>query len=128
MRSLLFFLTITLSAQAAPKKPPACPQSKKDWQVQGPRILLEKALKQSLPIQVTDFSAKLKKKNSDASGSALPFKGAGAELVLVQVRDKETSISLSGVLKCDPQKHVPVLVSLSYVQGKRSGLVKVVSE
>ena len=130
---VLVSVLLVANAQAAPKKPKkteigTCPKNKKEWAAQGPKILVAKALRQSLPIDISSLSASLGKKNG-ASGTATPFGEKNKpELMMVQARDPGNSLFLSGVLKCDPQKHRPALVSLAYVKDGKSGLVKVTEE
>ena len=92
----------------------------------GPKILVEKASRQHAPIELTDFSAKIGGKR--ATVSAFPFHEKKDEFVMVQAKDNETSLFLSGVLKCDNVLHEPVLVSLTYVLGDKSGLVNVITQ
>ena len=119
MRFLLLFLT-TLPAFAA------CPKNKKEWQKLGPKILVEKASRQHGRVEIEDFSAKIGKKG--ATGSAFLYGGKTKELVMVQAEDKDSAIFLSGTLKCDEISHEPVLLSLAFVKGKDSGLIKVVTQ
>jgi hypothetical protein len=104
----------------------ACPKNKKEWQAQGPKIFVRKAAKQKARIELPDFSAKLGKKGY--SGTAQPFTKKKTEFALVQASDQENSLFLSGVLKCDEAKKEPVLMSLTWVKGDQSGLVKVTEQ
>ena len=112
----------------------ACPKNKKEWQSRGPKILVEKASRQHAAIDLPDFSALFdaKKGKNDkapkATGSAVPFKNKAGEFVMVQARDEETSLFLSGILKCDNARQEPVLMSLTYVLGDKSGLIKVLKQ
>lgn len=76
-------------------------------------------------MELPDFSSKLGK---SASGKAVPFQARKRDFVLVEATDKETSLFLSGVMKCDSEKQEPVLVSLTWVKGDQSGIVKVVAQ
>jgi hypothetical protein len=119
MRFLLLFF-VALPALAA------CPKNKKEWQKVGPKLLVEKASRQHARVEIEDFSARLGKKGT--TGSAFLYGGKTKELVMVQAEDKDTALFLSGTLKCDEISHEPVLLSLAFVKGKDSGLIKVVSQ
>jgi len=120
MRTLLLLSLLPLPAFAA------CPKNKKEWQKVGPKIFVEKAARQHAPITIEDFSAKIGGKGTTAS--AFLFHEKKKEFVMVQAKDDDTSLFLSGVLQCDPQTHEPVLLTLSYVKGDKSGLVPVVAQ
>jgi hypothetical protein len=105
-----------------------CPKDKREWLRKAPGIFLEKAQKQHLPIEIPDLAPKLGKKGSGVSASAVPFRGIGAPMIMVQAHDESSQLHLSGVLKCDPLKHRPALVSLTYVKGEQSGLAKIIEE
>jgi hypothetical protein len=143
--ALLTAFAFSFSAQAAKpsaKKPPqkrmekpfftdavaGCPRSLKDWQAQGPKLLVTKAMHQHAPVEITDFTEKLGKKDSGATARVTPFHGQKSDGVFVQANDEKEQLFLSGVLRCDVLKHAPVLVSLTYVKGTQSGLVNVVDE
>ncbi len=114
-----FSFTFSISTQAA------CPKNKKEWQAKGPALLVKKASLQAAPVSIPDFSKKFGKL---ATGSALLYKDRKADFVMVQAQDKETSLYLSGVMKCDTVKKEPVLLSLSWVLGDKSGMIKVTAQ
>lgn len=105
----------------------ACPKNKKEWQKEGPKIFVEKASRQHGPVEIEDFSARLGKKKG-ATASAFPFKQPKGEFVMVQAKDEETSLFLSGILKCDEISHEPLLLSLTFVKGNQSGLIPVTTQ
>ncbi|MGZ3651237.1 MAG: hypothetical protein ACXVB9_05140 [Bdellovibrionota bacterium] len=104
----------------------ACPKNKKEWQAKGPKIFVEKAARQHAPITIEDFSAKIGGKST--TSSAVLFHEKKNEFVMVQAKDNDTSLFLTGILKCDTLTHEPVLLTLSYVKGDKSGLVPVVAQ
>ena len=112
---LLIFIDCTASA--------SCPKSPKEWKAKAPKIFIEKASQQNAPIEITNFSSKLGKKG--ASAKAFPFKERKQDFVMVEAKDEENSLFLSGVLRCDPLKKEPSLLSLTYVKGNKSGFVKI---
>lgn len=131
MRTLLLLL-LAFSANAVAE----CPKSKKEWQAKGPKILVEKARLQHIPVEIPDFTAKLAKAGKNgkrahekgaATGNAFPIKNNKLGRVMVQAHDEESAVFLSGILQCDPEKKEPVLVSLTYVKGEQSGIVKVIA-
>jgi hypothetical protein len=135
LRDMLLLLALFTAAPSPAAKPKAaaisdnvCPKTKKEWQARGPQILVAKALRQHAPVEVPDFAAKIGKKGGGATGKAYPYKSGKIDMALVEARDNETSLFLSGVLKCDPEKKMPLLVSLTYVKGEQSGFVKVIEE
>jgi hypothetical protein len=98
----------------------ACPKTPKDWQKQAPAWLISIAAKQA-PLQLEDFSSKLGKA---ARGRARPYaKNRKERFALVEVEDTESSVFLSGVMKCDPKSGKTSLLSLAWVKGGRSGLL-----
>jgi hypothetical protein len=105
----------------------SCPKNKKEWQKLGPKILIEKAALQHAPVEIENFSAKIGKKGATTS-SAFPFHQAKGDLVMVQAKDETSSLFLSGILKCDEISHEPILLSLTYVKGDKSGLIPVISQ
>ena len=116
MRKLLIALFLfALPAQAS------CPKNKKEWQALGPKFLVETAARKTRKVDIPDFSAKLGK---EAKGAATPFKQKKAELVLVEAKMNDESLFLSGIMKCDLATRQPVLLSLTWVKGSESGLVK----
>ncbi len=116
MRKLLFVLFLFSPAALA-----ECPKNKKEWQTLGPKFLVETAARKTTKVSIPDFSAKLGK---GAVGAATPFKQKKVELVLVEAKMEESSLFLSGVMKCDLATKQPVLLSLTWVKGSESGLVK----
>jgi hypothetical protein len=99
----------------------ACPKTKKEWQKIGPKFLVETAARKTTKVDIPDFSAKLGK---SAVGAATPFKQKKKDFVLIEARMPSDSLFLSGVMKCDELTKQPVLLSLSWVKGDQSGLVK----
>jgi|GEM_PF-4836060 len=116
MRKLLIVLFLF-----SPHTEAACPKNKKEWQALGPKFLVETAARKTQKISIPDFSSKLGK---EAKGAATPFKQKKDELVLVEAKLEESSLFLSGVMKCDLATSQPVLLSLTWVKGSESGLVK----
>ncbi len=120
MRKLL--ITLVFLAVMAPQSSQAeCPKNKKEWTALGPKFLIETAARRSSKVEIPDFSAKLGK---DAKGIATPFKQTTNELVLVEAKMNDESLLLSGIMRCDLATKQPVLLSLTWVKGKESGLVK----
>lgn len=116
MRKLLIVLFLFSSHTEA-----ACPKNKKEWQALGPKFLVETASRKTRKVDIPDFSAKLGK---EAKGAATPFKQKKDELVLVEAKMNDESLLLSGIMKCDLATSQPVLLSLTWVKGSESGLVK----
>ncbi len=119
MHLLVFFCALFA---LEPPAQAACPKNKKEWQAQGPKLLVESASRQNAKVELPDFSARLGK---SATGKATPFQARKKNFVLVEANDKETSLFLSGVMKCDSLRQEPVLVSLTWVKGTQSGIVKI---
>jgi hypothetical protein len=111
---------VVKSRPAAPRIP-GCLYGKSEWSAKGPKLLVEKALQQRLPIEVPDFRAKIGTK--DTASRAQPYAAAVGEDALVSVEDKESHLFLSGVLGCDAEKRTTVLKSLTYLKGGRGGVV-----
>lgn len=108
-------LALSASAHAA------CPKNKKEWQALGPKFLVETAASKGGKIDIPDFSKDLAKKGAEAK--ATPFKERRGDFVLVEAKHPSEPIFLSGVMKCDQATKQPVLMSLTWVKGARSGLV-----
>jgi hypothetical protein len=104
----------------------ACPKTPQEWRAKAPKIFVAKAALQHAPVDIEDFSARIGKKGVTAS--ATPFQENKTQLVMVQAKDAAASLFLSGVLKCDTHRQEPVLLSLTYVKGDKSGLVKVTAQ
>ena len=73
------------------------------------------------PEPFPDFSKELSKKGAEAK--ATPFKERRGDFVLVEAKHPSEPIFLSGVMKCDQATKQPVLMSLTWVKGAKSGLV-----
>ena len=100
----------------------ACPKNKKEWHAKGTRIFLERVAEQNLDgFDLAKFSAK---NGKSTTSSAFPFKEGKRELVLMQAKDNDTSLFLTGIMRCDPETKEPKLLSLTWVRGEKSGLVK----
>lgn len=97
----------------------ACPKSKKEWQAVGPKLLVEAAA--SRHSDIPDFSGQLGK---SAKGTALPFTEKKNDFVLVEAKLPKEAVSLSGVMKCDLESKRPVLLSLTWIKGDKSGILK----
>lgn len=115
---ILAFLALFL----APGAQAACPKNKKAWQKLGPKFLVESAASKSGAAGIPNFSEELSKKGAQAK--AFPYKEKKNEFVLVEVKHPSEPIYLSGIMKCDPATKQPVLLSLTWVKGDKSGLVK----
>jgi hypothetical protein len=118
MRWMLFLLLLSFSTAEG-----VCPRNSKEWNAKGPALLVKKAALQHGSRRIPDFSKKLMK-----SSSAILFRERKKEFAMVQAQDKETSLFLSGVMRCDPATKEPVLLSLSWVQGEKSGMIKVTEQ
>src|SRR5262245_45670622 len=117
MRSLLYALLLTATPALA-----ACPKSKKEWQALAPRLLVENAARKVEKTEIPDFTARLGK---GAEGRVIPFKDKKrGEMVMVEAKDPKSQLFLSGVMRCDLHTKQPVLLSLTWVKGEQSGLVK----
>lgn len=99
-----------------------CPKDKKAWAALGPKMLVENANLKVAKVQIPDFSKDLAKKGAEAR--ATPFKERRGEFVLIEAKHPAEPIFLSGVMKCDEATKQPVLLSLTWVKGDQSGLVK----
>lgn len=100
----------------------SCPKNKKEWLALGPKFLVEAAVNKAAAADIPDFSKDLAKKGAEAR--ATPYKERRGEFVLVEARHPSEPIFLSGVMKCDLATKQPVLMSLTWVKGDKSGLVK----
>ncbi len=111
--ALIFFPLHTLAA---------CPKNKKEWQAQGPKLLIQTAAQKITATEIPDFSKELGGKN--AQGSVIPFKEKKKEFVIVEAKMPKEALSLSGVMKCDLETKQPVLLSLTWMKGEQSGIAK----
>ena len=106
----------------------SCPKNKKEWQNQGAKIFLESALEHlqdSLRDEASGLHKRMGKKGSTASSSVTPFKEKNKEFVMVEARDEKAALILGGVMKCDLDRKAPVLLSLTWIKGEKSGLIKI---
>lgn len=118
-------LPLLLASTAAAQG--ACPKSKKEWQSQGPGLLLESAvehLQDSLKDDATGLREKLGKKGSSAATTVSTFQEKKQELVMVQARDEKADLLFGGVMRCNKARKRPELLSLTWVKGEKSGLVR----
>ena len=99
-----------------------CPKTKKERHALGPKMLVETAVNRATKVEIPDFAKDLGKKG--ASAKATPFKERRGEFVLVEAKHPSEPIFLSGVMKCDLGTKQPVLMSLTWVKGDKSGFVK----